>query len=140
MEKVEVGFPVIADTKMDVAKKYGLIQPGASEMRLARGVFFIDPEAKIRACFYYPFSNGRNIQEIKNLLVSMQASDAHQIATPAGWEVGDDVIVPTAGSYGDIKESMAKSSGGLNYLDWFICFKKMSRAELKQPQAATDKK
>ncbi len=140
MEKIEVGFPVIADTKMEVAKKYGLIQPGASEIRLARGVFFIDPEAKIRAFFYYPNSAGRNIQEIKRLLVAIQAADTHQIATPADWEAGDDVIVPTAGSYGDVKERMAKSSRDLNYLDWFICFKKMSKAELRQAPAATDKK
>ena len=72
MKNVQVLFPVIADLKMDVAKKYGMLQPSASDTKAVRAVFFIDPDSKIRALLYYPLSNGRNFQEIKRLLIAMQ--------------------------------------------------------------------
>ena len=43
---------------------------------------------------YYPLSNGRNFDEIMRVLIAMQTADTHQIATPADWQTGDDVIVP----------------------------------------------
>ena len=93
-------FPVIADLKMEVAKKYGMLQPTASDTKAVRAVFFIDPEAKIRAMIYYPLSNGRNFDEIKRLLIAMQTTDEHKVATPADWQPGDDVIVPPPGTCG----------------------------------------
>jgi len=67
MKNVEVNFPVIADLTMDVAKKFGMIQPGESNVSAVRAVFFIDPEAKVRSLMYYPLSTGRNFQEIKRV-------------------------------------------------------------------------
>lgn len=127
MKNVEVTFPVIADLKMDVAKKYGMIQPDASDTKAVRAVFFIDPEAKIRALVYYPLSNGRNFKEIKRLLIAMQTSDKYHVATPADWQPGDDVIVPPPGSCGQAMERMqAAPSEGINCEDWFLCFKPLS--------------
>jgi peroxiredoxin (alkyl hydroperoxide reductase subunit C) len=94
MKGVEVKFPVIEDLKMDVAKKFGMIQPGASDTQAVRAVFIIDPESKIRAILYYPMSNGRDMNEIRRLLIALQTSDKHGVATPANWRPGDDVIIP----------------------------------------------
>ncbi len=128
MKDVEVTFPVIADLKMDVAKKYGMIQPTASDTKAVRAVFFIDPESKIRAMIYYPLSNGRNFQEIKRLLIAMQTSDAEKIATPADWQPGDDVIVPPPGSCGTAKERVDDAEkDGYRCLDWFLCFKSLKK-------------
>jgi peroxiredoxin (alkyl hydroperoxide reductase subunit C) len=127
MKDVEVKFPVIADLKMDVAKKYGMIQPSASDTKAVRAVFFIDPESKIRALIYYPLSNGRNFKEIKRLLVAMQTSDKYKVATPADWQPGDDVIVPPPGSCGQAMERMQVATNeGYNCEDWFLCFKPLS--------------
>ncbi len=49
MKNIEIKFPIIADLKMDVAKKYGMIQESASNTKAVRAVFFIDPAGKIRA-------------------------------------------------------------------------------------------
>ena len=46
MENVEVTFPLIEDIKMDVAKKYGMLQPTASDTKAVRAVFFIDPNGQ----------------------------------------------------------------------------------------------
>ncbi|MFA6320597.1 MAG: peroxiredoxin [Candidatus Omnitrophota bacterium] len=127
MENVEVNFPLIADVKMDVAKLYGMVQPSADDTKAVRAVFFIDPESKIRAIIYYPLSNGRNFQEIKRLLIAMQTSDANNIATPADWQPGDDVIIPPPGSCGTAKDRVEKAGPDYYCLDWFMCFKKLSK-------------
>ncbi len=133
MKDVEVTFPLIEDIKMDVSKKYGMLQPTASTTQAVRAVFFIDPKGKIRAILYYPLSNGRNFEEIKRLLIAMQTSDAFQVATPANWQPGDDVIVPPAGSCGIAKERMETSAQqGLDCKDWFMCFKKLPKEQVEE--------
>jgi peroxiredoxin (alkyl hydroperoxide reductase subunit C) len=67
---------------MVVARKYGMVQPSADDTKAVRAVFFIDPDAKIRAVVHYPLSNGRNFDEILRLLTAMQTSHAQQCATP----------------------------------------------------------
>lgn len=127
MENMEVNFPLIADIKMDVAKKYGMLQPSASDTKAVRAVFFVDPVGKIRAVIYYPLSNGRNFQELKRLLIAMQTADAQGVATPADWQPGDDVIVPPPGSCGTAKERVDNAGKDYYCLDWFMCFKKLAK-------------
>jgi thioredoxin-dependent peroxiredoxin len=42
----------------------------------------------------YPASAGRNFTEILRCIDSLQTSDKHKVATPANWQVGEDVIIP----------------------------------------------
>ena len=107
---------------MEIAHKYGMIQPGESSTKAVRAVFFIDPKGIIRAMIYYPLSMGRNSDELKRALIAMQTADAYNIATPADWRPGDDVIVPTAGSCGVAKERM-ESKEEMTCYDWFFCTK-----------------
>jgi len=44
MKNVEVKFPLIGDIAMDVAKKYGMIQPGEATTKAVCAVFVIDPK------------------------------------------------------------------------------------------------
>ena len=120
----EVTFPLIEDIRMDVARKYGMIQPGASTTHAVRSVFFIDPKGKIRAIIYYPLSLGRNFDEIKRVIQALQKADADNCATPADWRPGDDVIVPTAGSCGTAKERVESDDPDMYCLDWFMCFRR----------------
>jgi peroxiredoxin (alkyl hydroperoxide reductase subunit C) len=127
MKGVEVTFPVISDLKMEVSKAFGMLQPAASTTQAVRAVFIIDPTATVRAILYYPLSNGRNMQEIKRLLIAMQLSDAHKVATPANWQPGEDVIVPPPGSCGTAKERVEKPAADMKVLDWFMVLKKCPR-------------
>jgi len=124
MKNVEVLFPVIEDLKMDVSKKFGMVQPNASTTQAVRAVFIMDPQAKVRAILYYPLSTGRNMDEIKRMIIAMQKSDKEQIATPANWQPGDDVIVPPPGSCGSAKERVESQDENTYCLDWFMCFRK----------------
>ena len=46
-KNIEVKFPLIEDIKMEVASKYGMIQPGQSTTQAVRAVFIIDPESNL---------------------------------------------------------------------------------------------
>ena len=129
MKDVEVKFPLIEDITMEVAKKYGMIQPGESSTKAVRAVFVIDPKGIIRTIIYYPLSLGRNFQELYRVIVALQTADAFSIATPADWQPGDDVIVPTAGSCGVAKERM-ESKDEMHCYDWFFCTKKLDKEKV----------
>ena len=124
MKNIQVQFPLIEDITMEVAKKYGMIQPGQSNTQAVRAVFVIDPESKIRTILYYPLSTGRNFDEIKRIIQALQKADEDNVATPANWRLGDDVIVPPAGSCGSARERMESQDENMYCLDWFLCFKK----------------
>lgn len=123
MKDVEVNFPVISDLTMEVSKKFGMLQPAASNTQAVRAVFIIDPKAIVRTILYYPLSNGRNMDEVMRILTAMQYSDKHDIATPANWKEGDDVIIPPPGSCGTAKDRVDQQGDDYRCLDWFICFK-----------------
>lgn len=124
MKNVEVKFPLIEDIKMEVANKFGMIQPNQSTTQAVRAVFIIDPSAVIRAILYYPQSTGRNFDEIKRMIIALQKADTDSVATPANWRPGQDVIVPTAGSCGVAKQRVENPDEDTYCLDWFLCFKK----------------
>ena len=126
MKNVEVNFPLIEDITMEVAKKYGMLQPGESSTKAVRAVFFIDPKGVIRAVIYYPLSLGRNFEELYRALIAMKTADAFSIATPADWQPGDDVIVPPAGSCGVAKDRM-EGKEEMKCYDWFFCTKKLEK-------------
>jgi len=129
MKDIEVKFPLIEDITMEVAKKYGMIQPGESNTKAVRAVFVIDPKGIIRTVIYYPLSLGRNFDELYRIIIALQTADAFSVATPADWRPGDDVIVPTAGSCGVAKERM-ESKNGIKCYDWFFCTKEISKEKI----------
>ena len=136
MEGVEVNFPVISDLTMDVARKYGMLQPSASNTQAVRAVFVIDPQSKVRAVLYYPMSAGRNMDEIRRLLIALQTADAHGVATPANWRPGEEVIVPPPNSCGAAKERVASAGGNVRVLDWFLTLKRLEPEEKDQGTTA----
>lgn len=126
MKNVEVKFPLIEDITMEVAHKYGMIQPGEASTKAVRAVFFIDPKGIIRAIIYYPLSLGRNFDELYRVALALQTADAFGVATPADWRPGDDAIVPTAGSCGVAKERM-DGKQDIKCQDWFFCTRKIDK-------------
>ncbi|HOJ60449.1 MAG TPA: peroxiredoxin [bacterium] len=119
---VEIPFPIIEDLSMDVAFKYGMIQPGASDTSAVRAVFIIDPHSILRAMAYYPMSNGRSVNEFLRLLQALQTSDKYKVATPEGWQPGDKVIVPPPATAADAEK---RKDEGYEYVDWYFCKKSL---------------
>lgn len=117
---VDINFPIIADLDMKVAQAYGMIMPGASDTQAVRATFVIDPEGKLRAMVYYPMTNGRSVDEIYRLIVALQTSAEHKVATPENWRPGQPVIVPTPQT---CDAADARMQEGLNTVDWYFTTK-----------------
>ena len=91
-----MNFPIIADPDRTVANLYGMIHPNASNTQTVRSVFVIGPDKKVKLTLTYPAATGRDFGEILRVLHSLQLTAQHQVATPADWRAGDDVIITMA--------------------------------------------
>ncbi len=92
-DSVKINFPFIADNGGRVSDKYGMLHAWENETRDVRGVFIIDPENVIQSISFYPNNVGRNLEEIKRVIVALQTSEKDQVLTPANWNYGDDVLM-----------------------------------------------
>ncbi len=108
-----VNYPIIGDYDMKVAKQYDMIHPdaqqtpqgrSAADNQTVRSVFVIGPDKKIKLILTYPMTTGRNFDEVLRVIDSMQLTAKHQVATPANWKQGDDVIIVPAVSDDDAKK------------------------------------
>jgi alkyl hydroperoxide reductase subunit AhpC len=106
----DVNFPIIGDFDLKVAKLYDMLpaeEGDSCEGRTpannapVRTVFIIGPDKKIKLTMSYPMTTGRNFDEIIRVLDSMALTAKHQVATPANWKQGDDVIITGAVSNED---------------------------------------
>ena len=93
VNSVNMNFPIIADPEKTVALLYDMIHPNASEKATVRSVFIIGPDKKIKLTLTYPASTGRNFTEILRVIDSLQLTANYQVATPADWVYGEDVII-----------------------------------------------
>jgi alkyl hydroperoxide reductase subunit AhpC len=89
-------YPLIADKDRAVASLYDMIHPNASATASVRSVFVIGPDKKVKLTITYPASTGRDFKEILRVIDSLQLTAKHQVATPADWRAGGDVIITAA--------------------------------------------
>jgi alkyl hydroperoxide reductase subunit AhpC len=101
-------YPIIADADFKVAKLYGMLPADVegdptertpAQNATLRNVFVIGPDKKVKLILIYPMTTGRNFDEVLRVIDSLQLTSEHQVATPAQWQPGDDVII--AGSVSD---------------------------------------
>ena len=97
-----VNYPIIADTDFNVAKSYGMLpndvggdptERTPAQNQTLRNVFVIGPDKKIKLVLIYPMTTGRNFDEVLRVLDSLQLTAEHQLATPAQWQPGENVII-----------------------------------------------
>lgn len=132
MKHIDIKFPLIEDIKMNVANKYGMIQPNASDTKAVRAVFFIDPKSIIRAIIYYPLNLGRNFDELKRVLIGLQTVDKFGVALPADWRPGDEVVVPAPNSMEGANKRADNADKEITVYDWFFATKKLSEELIKK--------
>ena len=108
-----VNYPMIGDEDLAVAKLYGMLPAetsGSAEGRTAadnltvRNVYVIGPDKQIKLMLTYPMATGRNFDEILRVIDSLQLTANHQVATPANWKHGEEVIIVPAVSDEAAKE------------------------------------
>ena len=100
-----VSYPMIADPNLEIAKLFDMLPGDAgntadgrtpADNATVRSVFIIGPDKKIKLMLTYPMTTGRNFDEILRALDSIRLTAEHQVATPAQWRQGEDVIVTPA--------------------------------------------
>jgi alkyl hydroperoxide reductase subunit AhpC len=108
-QSTTLNYPILADPDRKVSDLYDMVHPNANDTLTVRSVFIIDPKKKLRLTFTYPASTGRNFDEILRVIDSLQLTEYHQVATPANWQDGDDVvIVPSLKDPEVLKEKFPK--------------------------------
>lgn len=108
VNEVKVTFPIIADPDKKVAVLYDMIHPKVSEKATVRSLFIIGPDKKIKLTLTYPASTGRNFTEILRVIDSLQLTANFQVATPADWTNGEDVIIIPAVTNDEAKTKFPK--------------------------------
>jgi alkyl hydroperoxide reductase subunit AhpC len=128
IEKVsgnKVDYPMIGDTELKVAKLYDMLPAEAGDSfegrtpadnATVRSVFVIGPDKKVKLTLTYPMTTGRNFDEILRAIDSIQLTAKHQVATPAQWRHGEDVIITPAVSNEDAKARFGDYQTVLPYL------------------------
>lgn len=123
---VKIEFPLVDDNSYEVSDLYGMIHSAVSIGENIRGVFFIDPDNKVRAMYYYPNEVGRNIDELKRTLIALQTNyKDRNVHTPANWLPGEDVMVPVITA--EQRKSIGQPESDFYQFSWFMTYKKMNK-------------
>lgn len=122
--EAKVGFPILADTDLEISKAFGMLPAEAylpdgrtpADTATVRAVYIIGPDKKVKLIMTYPMSVGRNFAEVLRALDGLQKTYDVPLATPANWEVGQDVIVSTSLNDDQAEAKYGKLDKKLPYL------------------------
>ena len=128
----KIDFPLIDDSKTRISNKYGMLHAWDNTTRDVRGVFIIDPDNKIQSLLFYPLNIGRNMVEIKRLVVALQYSKQENVLTPVNWEVGDDVLMPFMPNINPELSSNVESANDYYKVGINLWYKKGNKEQLSK--------
>lgn len=122
--QTKAGFPIIADEDLTVAKAFDMLPADAylpdgrtpADSATVRVVFIVGPDKKLKLSMTYPMNVGRNFAEVLRALDALQTAAGENVATPANWNVGDDVVIPTSVSDADAKAKYGDFTTHFPYL------------------------
>ena len=117
-------FPIVADVDLALSKAFDMLPAEAylpdgrtpNDTATVRVVFIIGPDKKLKLSMTYPMNVGRNFAEVLRALDGLQTTAKHGVATPANWQVGQDVIIPVAVSNEDATAKFGSFETVLPYL------------------------
>ena len=120
----KAGFPIIADQDLKVAKAFDMLPAEAympdgrtpADSATVRAVFIVGPDKQLKLSMTYPMNVGRNFAEVLRALDGLQTAARENVATPANWQVGQDVVVPTSVSDADAIAKYGSSDKKFPYL------------------------
>ena len=118
------GFPIAADRDLEISKAFDMLPAEAylpdgrtpNDTATVRVVFIIGPDKKLKLSMTYPMNVGRNFAEVLRALDGLQTAAGQGVATPANWNVGDDVVIPATLSDEDAKAKFGEFRTVLPYL------------------------
>ena len=138
-KKNNVNFPILEDENLKISTLYGMYHPkaepnsgvfGGTRKETIRSVFIVDPEKNVQTILIYPKNIGRNFNEILRIVDALKISKKYKVSTPANWENGSDVIVPSS----MVDEAIEENYGNLTNTRDFELFR-----TIKQPGEPDEK-
>lgn len=81
----EVGYPVIADTTLEISRVYNVLNDDGSA---ARGLFVIDPDGVVKYIVVSASSVGRSVKETLRVVKALQTGEL----CPIEWEEGGKTL------------------------------------------------
>lgn len=122
--KAKATFPIIADDGLEVSKLFDMLPAEAylpdgrtpADSATVRSVFIIGPDKQLKLSMTYPMTVGRNFSEVLRALDGLQLTSGKGVATPANWQVGEDVIIPPTVNDEDAKAKFGDFNAVLPYL------------------------
>lgn len=109
---VKIGFPLVEDPSMEIARAYGMMGGDAADATTVRTTYFIGPRGILHASICYPLNVGRSIPEMLRLVKALQEAERTTALTPANWQPGDALLRQP-------EESTAKLFSDNKANDWF---------------------
>lgn len=118
------GFPIIADEGLEVSKAFDMLPAEAylpdgrtpADSATVRTVFIIGPDKQVKLSMTYPMNVGRNFAEVLRALDGLQTAARENVATPANWTPGGDVVIPTTVSDEDARAKYGDFTTHFPYL------------------------
>ena len=118
------GFPIVADDGLELSKAFGMLPAEydlpdgrtPADSATVRSVYIIGPDKQVKLMMTYPMTVGRNFAEILRAVDALQTSAKENVATPADWVPGQDVVVPVAVSDEDAIAKYGSIDKKLPYL------------------------
>ncbi len=102
----EVGFPMVADVKHEIANSYGILHDAGVALRAS---FLIDKNGVVQHQVVNNLPLGRNVDEMLRMVDALQFTEEHGEVCPAGWNKGDDGMTPNADGVSDYLASHAET-------------------------------
>ena len=117
-------FPIVADEGLELSKAFDMLPAEAylpegrtpADSATVRSVFIVGPDKQVKLMMTYPMNVGRNFAEVLRALDALQTAAKHNVATPADWTLGQDVIVPTSVDDAAAREKFGTFDAELPYL------------------------
>ena len=79
-------YPMLADTKHELSRKLGILDPDAGVAQ--RATFIVDPQGVIRFVMVTDLNVGRNPQEVLRVLDALQTDEL----CPCNWQQGEKTL------------------------------------------------
>jgi peroxiredoxin (alkyl hydroperoxide reductase subunit C) len=119
----KINFPIISDVDLEVSKLYGMVEANSGRSQDIRGVFIIDPDNEIRSIYFYPATTGRNLDEVLRTLLALQTSEKNGVLTPANWDPGEQVMIPSPKTVQESQKLQSKNDPSLKMITWYMWLK-----------------
>ncbi|MCK5520415.1 MAG: peroxiredoxin [Candidatus Marinimicrobia bacterium] len=87
----DIRYPLVADFNKTIAEDYGVLLDGGMALR---GTFLIDKDGNLQHVTINNLDVGRNVDETLRIVDALQFTEKHGEVCPAGWNDGDDTMVP----------------------------------------------